>query len=86
MRNSALDQENKAKRVIVTDPMHGITGMQVCCVKDATDEEILRVCNEENPAGTEHGWQVVVRNNEYGYANPVVCSADKERLHILIVC
>jgi hypothetical protein len=74
------------KRVIVTKPMVGITAMQVCCVKDATDEEILAVCNSENPSGTTNGWGVVIRNNEMGYANPVVCGADKERLHILIVC
>lgn len=82
MKKSMIDE----KRVIVTRQMHGICAMQVCCVKDATDKEILGVCNTENPSGTTHGWVQVVRNNEGGYANPVVCEADKNRLHILIYC
>jgi len=82
--NSILEIDNK--RVVVSRPMIGITAMQVCCMKDATDEEILKVCNEENPSGTTNGWSVVVRNGEGGYANPVQCEADKSRLHILIYC
>lgn len=74
-------------RVIVTRPILGITGMQVCCVKDATDEEILKVCNTQNPSGTTGGWQVVVRDENSKYAaGPVVCDDDKDRLHIVIIC
>lgn len=39
-------------KVVVTRPFMGICGMQVCAHKDATDEEILAVCNGENPSGT----------------------------------
>lgn len=75
------------KRVIVIRPVMGITGMQVCCVKDATDEEILAVCNEENPSGTMNGWVEVVRDDNSKYAQgPVSCDADKNRLHIIIIC
>lgn len=81
------------KRVIVTRPMMGLTAMQVCCVKDATNEEILKVCNEENPAGTTAGWSLVLRTKEdiekYNYPEsclPVACSDNSDREHILILC
>lgn len=57
--------------------------MQVCCEKDATDEEILDVCNRENPAGTRIGWGEVIRE---GQGAPVVCKDDPGRLHILVSC
>lgn len=37
-------------KVIIASPMIGICHMSVCCEKDATNEEILEVCNGENPA------------------------------------
>jgi hypothetical protein len=57
--------------------------MQVCCEKDATDEEILSVCNRENPSGTHNGWSSVIRT---GDGMLVVCSEDTGRLHILVEC
>ena len=51
-------------RVEVTRCVIGACFMQVCCVQDATDEEILEVCNRENPSGTEHGWGKVHRDGE----------------------
>lgn len=44
------------KRVVITKAMIGICAMQVYAVKNATDEEILKVCNQENTAGTTKGW------------------------------
>lgn len=67
-------------RVIVTRAMVGIAHMQVCAVEDATDEEILRVCNRENPSGTSLGWCEVYRQN------PVVCLTYPERRHFLVGC
>lgn len=69
--------------VVVTKCMVGICHMQVCAVKDATDKEILAVCNSENPSGTRNGWTQVIRR---GKGKPVVCSEDKGRKHFLAVC
>lgn len=74
-------------RVVITRPILGICHMAVCAAKDATDEEILDVCNRENPSGTSAGWASVVRDDpEYPQANPVQCADDSERLHIMVSC
>ena len=70
-------------KVVVTNPFCGICHMQVCAQKDATDEEVLSVCNSENPSGTSNGWGIVIRS---GDGSPVVCSDDPERLHIMVGC
>lgn len=79
------------KRVIVTKPFHGICWMQVCAVDDATDEEILDVCNKENPAGTTNGWMTVIRNREDlvlldERSLPVPCQDEPGRTHFLVSC
>jgi hypothetical protein len=80
------------ERVIVTNPFVGICGMQVCAVADATDKEILAVCNSENPSGTTNGWGEVIREvKEEGFMNsknclPVVCKDYPDRLHFIVVC
>lgn len=75
-------------RVIVTRPVYGVCHMQVCAAKDATDEEILAVCNAENQSGTEHGWSTVCRTDSdvWGPTAPVVCADHPDRLHILVAC
>ena len=83
-------------RVVITKMMIGICGMSVCAVKDATDEEILQVCNLQNPSGTTNGWSEVIRHVEekpedefqiFGKnCAPVVCADDPERLHFLVSC
>lgn len=73
----------KMKRVIVTRDYVGLTCMQVCAVEDATDEEILEVCNRENPSGTEAGWSTVLRGEHDG---PVRCETYPDRLHWLAQC
>jgi hypothetical protein len=64
--------------------------MQVCAEKQASDEEILAVCNRDNPAGTENGWSTVCRSTEpdpnWGNRKPVQCADHPERLHLLVVC
>ena len=72
------------KRVIVTRPVIGFAHMQVCAVADATDEEILSVCNSENPSGTSHGWTGVIR--EEGVQGPIQCATDPKRTHFLVSC
>jgi len=71
------------EKVIVTNPFVGICHMQVCVEKDVPDEEILKVCNRENMAGTTNGWSDVVRS---GDGAPIVCADNPDRLHILVAC
>lgn len=77
------------KRVIVTKFFHGLCGMQVCAVKDATDGEILEVCNKENPSGTTNGWGIVLRytdDKDKEKCLPVKCEDDENRLHVIVYC
>jgi hypothetical protein len=75
-------------RVTVTQYMMGLCHMQVCAVPDATDEEILAVCNRENPSGTAGGWSVVRRADDasWGPVGPVQCESDPTRMHFLVAC
>ncbi len=81
-------------RVVPTKAFVNICTMQVCAVKDATDEEILDLCNDDNPSGTEHGWLRVIRtadeNPESIFAGPnkvpVRCDAYEDRMHFLVLC
>ena len=79
-------------RVEVTKCMVGVFGMQVCAENDVTDKEILKVCNTENPSGTEAGWGVVLRphnledNNMPDNCAPVACDDDAGRHHFLVLC
>lgn len=71
-------------RVIVARPWVGLF-MEVCAEKDATDQEILRLCNQRNPSGTTHGWMKVIRNGSYR-AKPIVCPEDPNRMHFIVAC
>jgi hypothetical protein len=74
-------------RVMITKPMIGLFYMQVCAVKDATDEEILEVANRENPAGTTNGWSTVAReDHENKEIRPVVCDDNRNRKHFILIC
>jgi hypothetical protein len=77
------------ERVVISRGAVGILGMQVCAVKDATDAEILEVCNTENPSGTSGGWSEVVREQPKTAAlnqAPVQCDDFPDRLHFLVFC
>ena len=77
------------ERVEITQCMVGICHMQVCAVDDATDEEILEVCNSQNPSGTSGGWQEVVREElEFNIKEmlPRPCSDYPGRTHFLVAC
>ncbi len=73
-----------AERVIVTRTFVGVCHMQVCAVRDATDEEILEVANRDNPSGTQRGWTSVVRRE--GDGAPVSCGGVAGRVHFLLEC
>ena len=75
-------------RVIVTKAICGIAHMQVCAAADATDEEILEVCNRENLSGTANGWSKVCREDDefWGKVAPVTCADDPERKHFMVAC
>lgn len=74
-------------RVIVTKEFVGICHMQVCAVANATDKEILEICNQENPSGTSLGWCNVIREDkETPQKNPVICDKNPKRRHFLINC
>ncbi len=80
-------------RVVVTKAVMGICHMQVCAVADATDEEILDVCNSKNPSGTQYGWGRVIRENEpvsdfwpTEKLKPITCADDSERKHFVVAC
>jgi len=78
-------------RVQVTNPFCGLIHMQVCAVPDATDEEILEVCNRENVCGTTLGWAKVIREpdgdiGENPEAAPVPCEEHEGRVHFLVSC
>lgn len=78
-------------RVVVSRPIVGFAHMQVCAVADATDEEILLVCNSENPSGTSMGWSSVLRGpaTEFWEGEskaPVACADDAGRLHLIVGC
>lgn len=79
-------------KVVVTRAMVGVCHMQVCAANDATDSEILAVCNRENPAGTSFGWTTVIRSADpedtefWGDTSPVACESDITRTHFLVSC
>ena len=76
-------------RVVITQPVVGICYMQVCAAADATDEEILGLCNGENPSGTTNGWTRVIREGTHGNGDgdrPRTCADDPGRTHFLVVC
>ena len=72
------------RRVEVTKPFCNLYTMQVCAVEDATEEEILEVCNTENPSGTSQGWCSVDKTDSD--SGPVACDKHKGRVHYLVYC
>jgi len=84
-------------KVIVTEPFVNIFTMQVCADKDATDEEILSVCNTQTLEGTSNGWSRVIRkaddvpafytsmNDARKKALPMQCEDYPDRLYFLVL-
>lgn len=81
-------------KIIVTRPMVGLCGMQVCVEEGITDEEILEHCNVHNPSGTSNGWNAVIRDEKdcEEHNLPVEsctessCSEYPNRTHFLVLC
>ena len=71
-------------RVVITIPIVGPAHMQVCAVKDATDEEILAKC-AENVAGTQHGWTTVLRQDGNTWGS-IPCAVHPNRVHVYVMC
>ena len=74
-------------RVIITKPMIGIYAMQVCAKEEVTDEEILLVCNKENPSGTNSEWSRVFRKIDKDHGRsclPARCNHYSDRMHFLV--
>ena len=77
------------ERVEIRNPMVGLIAMQVCAVNDATDDEIIEKCNNDNPSGTSAGWRTVVRSeaDALDISNlPVSCEDHDGRTHFLVFC
>jgi len=76
------------ERVIITRAIVGVCHMQVCVASDVTDDEILAVCNSENPAGTLNGWSHICRENDefWGKTEPNSCANYPGRMHYLVCC
>jgi hypothetical protein len=80
------------QRVIITKPIMGICGMQVCAIATVKDKEILEICNRENPSGTTNGWGTVIRRvkkDELFHIKenlPVTCLDDPTRKHFIVLC
>lgn len=88
--------ETGSERVTVSRCFFNIFTMQVCAVNDATDAEILEVCNRENRAGTTNGWATVLRAEQIDQSGeslgrepnkaPIACADDPSRTHFLVLC
>jgi hypothetical protein len=78
--------KDEMERVVITQPVIGICYMQVCAVEDATDKEILAVCNYQNPSGTSLGWGKVCREDADECLRPLQCQEFPGRKHFLIMC
>lgn len=76
-------------RVFITKRFAGLGTMQVCTASDATDEEILSVCNQDTDKilnsqeiETDHPtWNHVIREGELA---PVQCEKHPSRKHIIV--
>ena len=72
-------------RASVVKPWAGVFGMIICVDANATDEQILAECNEQNPSGTSRGWTRVVRD-EPAPRGPVACADRPDRIHFIVEC
>jgi|CXWL01.1.fsa_nt_gi hypothetical protein len=70
-------------RILVTRRQLGPIHMQVCIDPAAADDEILTVCNTQNPRPSGSTWQSVRRNcGKIPMTKP--CPAHPYRLHFLV--
>jgi hypothetical protein len=88
-----MPMPKEGQRVCVTLPWAGLRAMQVCVMKDVTDEEILAVCNSENPQMVTGGWHTVVKDKKHARrlgvdecSAPGQCVECPNRLHKIAIC
>ncbi len=84
-----MDRVEITKTMVIDQPgsrLFGICAMQVCATTDTTDEEVLTLCNQENPSGTTMGWAHVVREDEEHNQGGVACLSHDDRVHLIVVC
>ena len=81
------------ERVLMTLPFAGLRAMQVCVMKEVSDEEILEYCNRVNPQQTAGGWHTVVRDAEHARkcgvdesARAGQCVECPDRMHKIVLC
>lgn len=95
MNAEAVKLPKPDERVMLTGLFAGLFSQHVCVVPDATDEEILKVCNDYegvvNPS-TWHRWTIVVRdeaaadraNIKWEDAKPGQCVECPPRIHMVV--
>jgi hypothetical protein len=66
----------------------GLLAMQVCVPGDWSDEQVEKLANSNNPAGTELGWKIRKQGDKLldGADERVVCSRDPQYVHIMLDC
>jgi len=74
------------EKIVIANPFAGLLSMIVCVEGEATDEEILAVCNSQNPSGTTLGWCEVLHGAFPESGGPVQCSEYPERTHYVVIC
>ena|SRR3990172_6866517 len=90
--DNGVATERPTERVVISKMFVSLLFMQVCAVPDATDEEILELCNRKNVCGTSAGWSYVVRakrDDDYWITDnhlPKPCEQFAPRLHFLVGC
>ena len=67
---------------------NGLFDMQVCIPADWSDGEAEAYANQENPAGTEHGWHMKHNGEKSlsGCNERVKCDARDGFVHIMLQC
>jgi len=76
-------------KVIQTIAFVNLFTCQVCAEKDLSDEEVIRLLQESNPAGTSNGWAEVVRKVSDTFNEdcmPKPCADYPDRMHYLVTC
>lgn len=81
-------------RILIVRAVVGFCFMVVCATSDVSDAEILKLCNEKNPSGTERGWDRVARTERSDggellfshVPGPVPCRDHDDRTHFLVSC
>jgi hypothetical protein len=80
-------------RVFIMRSFAGLRAMQVCVLPEVPDEEILQVCNRENPQLGTIRWHTVVKDVKHAMecvvspeAAPGPCQSRVGRLHKIVLC